>query len=72
MTSPRGPVYLVLPREPLAAPVSETLASAPRVLPSSGFPDPQAIATLAEWIAKAENPLVVTSSDGDPRAVAAL
>ena len=25
MTSPRGPVYLVLPREPLSAPVSETL-----------------------------------------------
>jgi acetolactate synthase-1/2/3 large subunit len=72
MTSPRGPVYLVLPREPLAAPVSETLASAPRALPSSGFPDPQAVATLAEWIAKAEFPLIVTSSDGDPRAVAAL
>jgi acetolactate synthase-1/2/3 large subunit len=72
MTSPRGPVYLVLPREPLAAPVSETLASEPRALPSQGFPDPQAIATLAEWIASADNPLIVTSSDGDPRAVAAL
>lgn len=72
MTSPRGPVYLVLPREPLAAPVSDTLGSAPRALPSSGFPDPQAIETLAEWIAKAEYPLIVTSSDGDPRAVAAL
>ncbi len=72
MTSPRGPVYLVLPREPLSAPVSETLASAPRQLPSSGYPDPQAIATLTQWIAKAEQPLIITSSDGDPRAVAAL
>lgn len=72
MTSPRGPVYLVLPREPLAAPVSETLSSAPRQLPRLGHPDPQAIATLAEWIAQSQSPLIVTSSDGDPRAVAAL
>ncbi len=72
MTSPRGPVYLVLPREPLSAPVSEALASAPRQLPALGHPDPQAIATLAQWIAKAEQPLIITSSDGDPRAVAAL
>jgi len=72
MTSPRGPVYLILPREPLAAPVSETLSSAPRQLPAVGHPDPQAIATLAAWIAGAQSPLIVTSSDGDPRAVAAL
>jgi acetolactate synthase-1/2/3 large subunit len=72
MTSPRGPVYLVLPREPLSAPVPDTLSSTPRQLPSLGKPDPQAIATLAEWIAKAQAPLIVTSSDGDPRAVAAL
>ena len=72
MTSPRGPVYLVLPREPLSAPVSETLASAPRQLPAPGYPDPQAIVTLASWVAKAEQPLIITSSDGDPRAVAAL
>jgi acetolactate synthase-1/2/3 large subunit len=72
MTSPRGPVYLILPREPLAAPVSETLSSAPRQLTAVGHPDPRAIATLAEWIAAAQSPLIVTSSDGDPRAVAAL
>jgi acetolactate synthase-1/2/3 large subunit len=72
MTSPRGPVYLVLPREPLSAPVSDALTSAPRQLPAPGHPDPQAIATLAQWIAKAEQPLIITSSDGDPRAVAAL
>ena len=72
MTSPRGPVYLILPREPLSAPVSETLASAPRKLPPPPYPDPQSIAMLAEWIAAAANPLIITSSDGDPRAVAAL
>jgi acetolactate synthase-1/2/3 large subunit len=41
-------------------------------LPSLGHPDPRAIETLAEWIAKAQSPLIITSSDGDPRAVAAL
>ena len=72
MTSPRGPVYLVLPREPLSAPVPEALSSAPRQLPGVGHPDPQAIAKLADWIAQAQSPLIITSSDGDPRAVAAL
>jgi acetolactate synthase-1/2/3 large subunit len=72
MTSPRGPVYLVLPREPLSASVADTLSSAPRQVPALGLPDPRTIATLAEWIAGAQSPLVITSSDGDPRAVAAL
>ncbi len=72
MTSPRGPVYLVLPREPLAAPVAQSLSSAPRALPTQGAPDPRAIETLAEWIAASEQPLIITSSDGEPRAVAAL
>ena len=72
MTSPRGPVYLVLPREPLAAPVSETLSSAPRHVPALGQPEPRGIETLAAWIAQAQSPLIITSSDGDPRAVAAL
>ena len=30
MTSPRGPVYLVLPREPISAPVSADMATPPR------------------------------------------
>ncbi|NWG26187.1 MAG: hypothetical protein HXY30_17525, partial [Pseudorhodoplanes sp.] len=59
MSFPRGPVYLVLPREPLAAPVPETLSSAPRQLPTIGHPDPRAIATLAEWIASARSPLII-------------
>jgi acetolactate synthase-1/2/3 large subunit len=71
MTRPRGPVYLVLPREPLSAPVGDT-ASPPRQLPAPAHPDPQAVATLAGWIARAAFPLVITAADGDPRAVAAL
>ena len=54
MTSPRGPVYLVLPREPLAAPVLGALGPAPRALPARGHPDPRPIETLAEWIATAD------------------
>jgi acetolactate synthase-1/2/3 large subunit len=72
MSSPRGPVYLVLPREPLSAPLAETAPSAPRVLPARPHPDPHAIETLAQWIAAAERPLIVTSAAGEARAVAAL
>src|SRR5205807_9177005 len=35
MTSPRGPVYLVLPREPLSAPVADVAPSGPRALPAT-------------------------------------
>jgi acetolactate synthase-1/2/3 large subunit len=62
MAHPRGPVYMVLPREPLSAPLAEptaplkTRAAAARV-----YPDPKSIATLAEWIAGAERPLIIAS-----------
>jgi acetolactate synthase I/II/III large subunit len=73
MTSPRGPVYMVLPREPLAAPLSEPPAKlTPRPLPASSHPDPHAIATLADWITAAEHPLILTAASGEPAAVAAL
>ena len=72
MTSPRGPVYLVLPREPISATVPADLATAPRQLPAPAYPDPRAIDALAEMIAKSQSPLIITSSEGDPRAVAAL
>ena len=73
MTSPRGPVYMVLPREPLSAPVGETAgASKPRALPALPHPDPDAVATLAEWIVAAEHPLIVAAGGGATDAVAAL
>lgn len=63
MTSPRGPVYLVLPREPLAAPLAELPEPiTPRSLPARPHPDPETIATLAEWISKAERPLLIVSA----------
>ncbi len=63
MAHPRGPVYLVLPREPLSAPLAEPIAPAkPRSQAAASHPDPKAIATLAEWIAAAERPLIVTAT----------
>ncbi|HET9176642.1 MAG TPA: thiamine pyrophosphate-dependent enzyme, partial [Pseudolabrys sp.] len=60
---PRGPVYLVLPREPLAAALPEPVGPAkPRPQAAAAYPDPRTIATLAEWIAAAERPLIVTST----------
>jgi acetolactate synthase-1/2/3 large subunit len=72
MTSPPGPVYLVLPREPLSAPVGDAPASPPRPVSTPPHPDPAAIAKLAQWIAEAERPLIIAAASGRPEAVAAL
>jgi acetolactate synthase-1/2/3 large subunit len=72
MTTPRGPVYIVLPREPLSAAV-EPPTITPRPVPASAYPDPAAVEELARWIAKAERPLIITAGPGtDGAAVAAL
>ena len=63
MAHPRGPVYLVLPREPLSASLAEPIAPIkPRPQAAAVHPDPKAIASLAEWIVAAERPLIVTSA----------
>ena len=63
MAHPRGPVYLVLPREPLSAPLAEPIGPMkPRPHAALTHPDPAAIATLAEWIAAAERPLIVAAT----------
>ncbi|HEY1981458.1 MAG TPA: thiamine pyrophosphate-requiring protein [Xanthobacteraceae bacterium] len=65
MSSPRGPVYLSLPREPLAASLQEPLGPQKvRSVPAAPHPDPRLIATLADWIAVAEKPLIVTTASG--------
>jgi acetolactate synthase-1/2/3 large subunit len=65
MTSPRGPVYLSLPREPLSNPLPDSFElEKPRGIPSRPYADPQAIAVLAEWIAGASKPLIITSASG--------
>jgi acetolactate synthase-1/2/3 large subunit len=73
MTAPRGPVYLVLPREPLSGSLDEPPAIVPRPVPAPAWPDPAAIAQLAAWIAQAQRPLIITAGPGtDSTAVAAL
>jgi acetolactate synthase-1/2/3 large subunit len=72
MTSPRGPVYLVLPREPLSASLPNYDPPQVRALPAPPSPDPQAIATLAEWLSTAERPVILNAAAGDADAVALL
>ena len=63
MAHPRGPVYLMLPREPLAAALSEPIGpTKPRPQAAEAHPDPSPVATLAEWIAAAERPLIITAA----------
>jgi acetolactate synthase-1/2/3 large subunit len=63
--APRRPVYLTLPREPLAARVSEGAAvNARRNPPRAPHPDPTDIETLAGWLASASSPLIVTAGTG--------
>jgi acetolactate synthase-1/2/3 large subunit len=75
LAEPRGPVYLTLPREVLAArPDGLTITSpARRQARSERFPDPARIEEAARILARAERPLVLVSAAGlDARAVAAL
>ena len=65
MTSPRGPVYLSLPREPLSNPLPDSFElEKPRGIPSRPHADPQTIATVAAWIADAKKPLIITTASG--------
>ncbi|TAL78966.1 MAG: thiamine pyrophosphate-requiring protein [Burkholderiaceae bacterium] len=77
MTAPRGPVYLTLPREVLAA---QAVASIPAARPRAGAigasANEMAIAQLADWLMAAQQPLIITSSAGRdasaPPALAAI
>ena len=72
MTSPRGPVYLMLPREPLAAPLAEPLDPAAARGAGAAASRSASIETLARWIAAAERPLIITAARPRSRAVEAL
>src|SRR5262252_9014193 len=74
-TEPRGPVYLSLPREVIAAPVSDFEAPSPSRLSAAAppAPDASAIATAARMLAQATRPLIVTANAGrDAAAFTAL
>jgi acetolactate synthase-1/2/3 large subunit len=75
LAEPRGPVYLTLPREVLAAaPGAMSIASPPRRhVASPRFPDPARVEEAARILAGAERPLVLASAAGlDHRAVGGL
>lgn len=74
MTAPRGPVYLSLPRDTLAAPsVRGVVADARRALPAPAAADAGSIEQAADWLATAKAPLVITANAGrTPRGFDAL
>ena len=74
MSEPRGPVYLTLPREVLANPATHARRDTVRPLGvASPEPARRVIEEAAAMIAKAEFPLIVTSTIGrDPEAVVEL
>ena len=65
-TEPRGPVYLSLPREVIAAPVSVPERPLPSRLAPAAPPAPDAtsVAAVARLLAQAERPLIVTANAG--------
>ena len=64
---PKGPVYLTLPREIMAQACDDTADGErpPRVPGSPPHPDPNEIGRLAELVAGADNPVIVTSQVGN-------
>ncbi|HEU5195010.1 MAG TPA: thiamine pyrophosphate-binding protein, partial [Methylomirabilota bacterium] len=69
---PRGPVYLTLPREVLAASPGPLTITSPARRQTSGerLPDPDRIEEAARILGRASSPLVLVSAAGrDPRAV---
>ena len=66
MGEPRGPIYLSLPREALAAPLNGfAFGDTPRqVAPAPPAPATEAIERAAAILAKAERPLIVTARAG--------
>lgn len=72
---PQGPVYLSLPRDVLARPMSDLVLDAPsrRVVANRRYPDVARIEEAAGILSAAHHPLVITSELGrDPAAVDAL
>src|SRR5437588_3908841 len=73
-SEPRGPVYLSLPREVIAAPASSKPAGALRLRAAAPpAPNEAAIAEAARMLARAERPLIIGANAGrDPEGFVAL
>ncbi len=76
MSEPRGPVYLSVPQETAMLSVNGTARFPTRDqlgLARTVSPDPSDARKIAEWLVKADNPVIFTSKAGhDPDAVAQL
>jgi acetolactate synthase-1/2/3 large subunit len=74
LSEPRGPVYLTLPRELLAAPSPGTDEPVRLTAPASTpAPDPRVVAEVAAALRTARAPLILADAAGtDPRAVGEL
>jgi acetolactate synthase I/II/III large subunit len=69
LAEPRGPAYLVLPREVLGSTIQPAnKPPVPRAVPAAPRPDPAAIETLARMIESAERPLVIAGASGKTEA----
>jgi acetolactate synthase I/II/III large subunit len=73
-STPKGPVYLSLPRETLCEPTPrEGLNGAATMQPVIGAPNPEAIETAARWLANAKAPLVIAQrGSGDKKSFKAF
>lgn len=73
-STPKGPVYLSLPREVLCEAVDAAgLEAPPSMQPSRGAPDPGGVAEAARLIARAARPLVIAQRGaGDEASFAAF
>jgi acetolactate synthase I/II/III large subunit len=67
-SEPQGPTYLLVPREPLEehAPLTEPLET--QQTPRPAVPQADALECLADWLAEADRPLLVTAYAGRDRA----
>ena len=71
--APAGPVYLTLPREVLAEEIAaEALAQSETAVPRAPAPNPDDVERLAQLIAAAELPIIITSGSGAVAASQAL
>ena len=67
MSEPKGPVYLVVPQEMAMLPIGGKSRFPTRDelgLANLAWPDPSDAKTAAEWLIKAENPVIVTGQSG--------
>ncbi|SON53560.1 Acetolactate synthase isozyme 3 large subunit [Hartmannibacter diazotrophicus] len=73
-STPKGPVYLSLPREVLCeATPRESVEARIAMAPAISAPDAAALRTAAEWLAAAERPLVIAQRGaGDAESFAAF